>query len=51
MLKVSWKTSTLGTLHAVVEDSDVLTLLESLSKLGFEAVVEMDGPTGPGGIQ
>lgn len=41
MLKISWTTSTLGTLSKIVSEDEVLTLLESLAKLGFSAEVEM----------
>lgn len=41
MIKVSWETSSLGTLHAVVKEAEAVTLLESLAKLGLEAEVEM----------
>lgn len=49
MMKVSWKTSTLGTLHAIVPEDEVLTLLESLGKLGFTAEVEMHTTTAQSG--
>ena len=41
-MKVSWYTTEIGRIHATVKDEDLLTFLESLTKLGFEAEVTIE---------
>lgn len=41
MMRVTWETNTIGTIHAKVEDSEVMEFLGNLSRLGFTGSVEM----------
>lgn len=41
MMKVTWGPTNVGTLHQIVEDSEVLPLMEALTKLGWNPEAEM----------
>lgn len=41
MMKVTWGPTNVGTLHKIVEDADVVTLMHALNMLGWNPTAEI----------